>query len=115
MLARRRVDARIHGRVKHRLGRRADYGESICGCQPRPARRVLYWYQTARRAVAGEWASKFWLVADAVRDRRTDTALVRIVVEDAPANNWGSDQRATRTAADFARAVYPVLREQLPR
>ncbi len=75
---------------------------------------VLYWYQTARRVVASEWASKFWLVADAVRDRRTDTALVRIVVEDMPASNWGSDQRATGMAADFARAVYPVLRGQLP-
>ncbi len=76
---------------------------------------VLYWYQTARRAIAGEWASKFWLVADAVRDRRTDAALVRIVVEDAPPNQPASDQLATRMAVDFARAVYPVLHEQLPR
>jgi len=72
---------------------------------------VLYWYQTARRTTAGEWASKFWLVADALGRRRTDTALVRIVVEDAP----GGDERATRTAVDFARAVYPLLRERLPR
>lgn len=76
---------------------------------------VLYWYQTARRAIAGEWASKFWLVAGALRDRRTDTALVRIVVEEAPADQRGSGQRATRIAADFARAVYPLLRERLPR
>jgi EpsI family protein len=72
---------------------------------------VLYWYQTSRRAIAGEWASKLWLVADALRDRRTDTALVRIVVESAP----GQDDRATLTAANFARSVYPLLREQLPR
>ncbi len=72
---------------------------------------ILYWYQTSRRAIAGEWASKFWLVADAFRDRRTDTALVRIVVESQP----GDDDRATRTAVDFARSVYPVLREALPR
>jgi EpsI family protein len=72
---------------------------------------VLYWYQTSRRAIAGEWASKLWLVADAFRDRRTDTALVRIVVESQP----GGDGRATRAAADFARSAYPVLREELPR
>ena len=72
---------------------------------------VLYWYQTSRRAIAGEWSSKLWLVADAFRDRRTDTALVRIVVESQP----GSDDRATGTAADFARFVYPVLRDELPR
>jgi EpsI family protein len=72
---------------------------------------ILYWYQTSRRAIAGEWASKLWLVADALRDRRTDTALVRIVVESRP----GGDARATGTAADFARSAYPVLREELPR
>ena len=72
---------------------------------------ILYWYQTSRRAIAGEWASKLWLIADALRDRRTDTALVRIVVESQP----GGDDRATRTAVDFARSVYPVLREELPR
>jgi EpsI family protein len=71
---------------------------------------VLYWYQTPRRATAGEWSSKFWLVADALRDRRTDTALVRIVVESAPDN-----ERATFTAADFTRSVYPVLVHELPR
>ena len=75
---------------------------------------VLYWYQTSRRTTAGEWASKFWLVADALRSRRTDTALVRVVVEDRPGSDAGATQ-ATRTAADFARAAYPVLRGQLPR
>ena len=76
---------------------------------------ILYWYQTSRRATAGEWASKFWLVADAIRDRRTDTALVRIVVESTPASDRGGDQRATTTATAFARAVYPLLVHQLPR
>lgn len=72
---------------------------------------VLYWYQTSRRAIAGEWASKLWLVAGALRDRRTDTALVRIVVEVQP----GNDEGATARAADFARSVYPALLDQLPR
>jgi EpsI family protein len=71
---------------------------------------ILYWYQTSRRAIAGEWASKVWLVADAVRDGRTDTALVRIVVDSQP----GGDDRATGTAVDFVRSVYPTLREELP-
>ena len=71
---------------------------------------ILYWYQTSRRAIAGEWASKFWLVADALRDRRTDTALVRIVVD----SQEGGDDRATGTATNFARSVYPMLREDLP-
>jgi len=75
---------------------------------------VLYWYQTPRRAIAGEWSSKFWLVAGALRDRRTDTALVRIVVESPPDNNRSSDERATSVAADFTRSLYPVLVRELP-
>ncbi len=70
---------------------------------------VLYWYQTPRRAIAGEWAAKLWLVADALRDRRTDTALVRVVA-------WpgeGGDAAATAVAMGFARDLYPLLRECL--
>jgi len=72
---------------------------------------VLYWYQTPRRAVAGEWAAKVWLVIDALRDRRTDTALVRVVV---PVTR-DDDTKALRAAADFVAAAYPQLRECLPR
>ena len=71
---------------------------------------VLYWYQTPRRAIAGEWAAKFWLVPDAIRYRRTDTSLVRVVV-------WSthtSDNAATATAKDFAATLYPQLRARLP-
>jgi len=71
---------------------------------------VLYWYQNSRRVIAGEWAAKFWIVADSLRNKRTDTALVRVVA-------WSTnetDESATRTAAGFARNLYPALREYLP-
>jgi EpsI family protein len=71
---------------------------------------VLYWYQAPRRVTAGEWESKFWVVADALRDRRTDTSLVRIVTWPAP----GKDEAATAAAIQLARDVYPLLRKQLP-
>jgi EpsI family protein len=72
---------------------------------------VLYWYQTPRRVLAGEWESKFWLIPDAFRDHRTDTALVRVVA-------WtpkGQEGEATANAVDFAQNSYPVLRTLLPR
>src|ERR1700735_4082617 len=72
---------------------------------------VLYWYQGWRRVTAGEWAAKFWLVADALRDKRTDTALVRVVAQ----SGDGGDQAATAAATAFARSLYPLLRENLPR
>lgn len=71
---------------------------------------VLYWYQTPRRVMAGEWAAKFWLVPDAILYRRTDTSLIRVVV-------WSThtgDEAATAAASAFARDLYPVLRAQLP-
>jgi len=72
---------------------------------------VLYWYQTPQRAIASEWASKFWVLADALRRNRTDTALVRIIVW----SSAGGDRAATETAQNFAQGLYPLLREQLPR
>jgi EpsI family protein len=68
---------------------------------------VVYWYQSPRRVVASEWAAKFWLIPDSLRDRRTDTSLVRVTV-------WqgeGQDQ----AAADLAARVYGTLRMLLPR
>jgi EpsI family protein len=73
---------------------------------------VLYWYQTPRRAIASEWAAKAWLVADALRDKRTDTALVRVIAWSA---GGGRDEAATTVATGFARELYPRLREYLPR
>jgi EpsI family protein len=70
---------------------------------------VLYWYQTPRRAIASEWAAKLWLVADALRDRRTDTALVRVIAWPGP----GGAAAATTAAMGFAREMYPLLRECL--
>jgi EpsI family protein len=74
---------------------------------------VLYWYQTPRRVIADDWAfsTKLWLVADAWRDKRTDTALVRVMA-------WPADGRyegATTAAMEFARKLYPRLCEYLPR
>ena len=71
---------------------------------------ILYWYQTPRRTIAGEWEAKSWILVDALRDHRTDVALVRIVV---PSFNL-QDKVATDAAAEFARTVYPVLRRELP-
>lgn len=72
---------------------------------------VLYWYQTSRRVVASEWESKFWTVWDALADRRTDIALVRVVTWP----NGGDYRKATTDGLTFARQMYPALRGALPR
>ena len=71
---------------------------------------VLYWYQTPRRVTSGEWESKFWIALDALRDHRTDTALVRVLAW----SSMGKDNLATQNAAQLARDLFPILRKQLP-
>lgn len=70
---------------------------------------VLYWYQTQERIIASEYWAKFWLVADGVRHKRTDGALIRIwtTAED-------GEHAAETRATQFARQVYPQLLEFLP-
>jgi len=58
---------------------------------------VLYWYQTPYRVVASEWAAKFWLAADALRYNRTDTTLVRVVVQ-----VEGAEEAGRNAAVRFA-------------
>ncbi|MEQ1947606.1 MAG: exosortase C-terminal domain/associated protein EpsI [Bryobacteraceae bacterium] len=71
---------------------------------------VLYWYQSRERVIADEYKAKFWVVMDAMRLNRTDTALVRIVVPVVERD----EEAATRTASDFVRALYKPLRLHLP-
>ena len=71
---------------------------------------VLYWYQSRNRVIASEYWAKFWLVADAIRYRRSDTSLVRVVV---PMESSDPD-RATKTAVDFIQALFPDLLRQFP-
>ena len=71
---------------------------------------VLYWYQSRDRAIASEYTAKFWVVVDAMRLNRTDTALVRVVV---PIVNR-DEGAAAKSATDFVKAFYGTLREYLP-
>jgi len=70
---------------------------------------VLYWYQSHGRIVASEYWAKFWLVADALKRRPTDGAMIRI---------WttASDGEATAQAraVGFAHLVYLQVAEFLP-
>jgi EpsI family protein len=71
---------------------------------------VLYWYQTQNRVVASEYMAKIYLVTDAIRYNRTDTALVRVVCPVAR----GDEESATRRAVDFVKAAFGELKKQLP-
>jgi EpsI family protein len=72
---------------------------------------VLYWYQSHNRIVASEYRAKMFVVADAIRYNRTDTALVRVI---SPILNGQRDQ-ALQANVEFVKDMFPILREFLPR
>jgi EpsI family protein len=70
---------------------------------------VLYWYQSHGRTVASDYASKAYLVIDALRLHRSDGALVRVITP------LGSREvTADRAAAEFVRVLRPMLDGYLP-
>jgi EpsI family protein len=71
---------------------------------------VLYWYQSRDRVVADEFKAKFWVMRDAIRLNRTDTALVRVIV---PIANQDEAQ-AEAAASDFVKSFYSTLLGYLP-
>lgn len=72
---------------------------------------VMYWYQSRDRTVASEYKAKVFVVADAMRLNRTDTALVRVIV-DIPAGS--PMESAQAKAEEFIRSSFGSIRKQLP-
>jgi EpsI family protein len=70
---------------------------------------MLYWYQGRGRAVASEYWDKVYTVLDSIRLRRSDGAMVRVLV---PVR--GSEERALETANAFAAQVAPNLAPYVP-
>jgi len=70
---------------------------------------VLYWYQSHGRIVASEYLAKILLIADGLKNRPTNGALVRIWTSAAD-----GEASAQARAVDFARRVYPQIEEFLP-
>lgn len=71
---------------------------------------VLYWYQSHNRVVASEYSAKIYTVTDSIRYNRSDTSLVRVVVN----VNDGNTQKATQTAVSFVQAFFQPLKQYLP-
>jgi EpsI family protein len=70
---------------------------------------VMYWFQGRGRVVASEYANKAFLLVDAIRQRRTDGALVRVTV---PMRADGP--HADRAATAFVASLQPELTGWLP-
>jgi EpsI family protein len=71
---------------------------------------VIYWYQTATRTVANEYLAKLYLIWDAIRHKRSDTAMVRVIVPVV----GGDVGKAERAAREFSVQVYTALAGHFP-
>jgi EpsI family protein len=73
---------------------------------------VLYWYWAHNRAVASEYAAKFYLISDSIRMHRTDGSLVRVTT---PIAENESVESAQQTLLSFSSNVVPLLNTYVPR
>ena len=73
---------------------------------------VVYWYWAHNRAVASEYAAKFYLVTDSIRMHRTDGSLVRLSMPIAPGQSIESAQEVLLA---WAGRVVPLLNTYVPK
>ena len=68
---------------------------------------VIYWYQNHKRAWSEESQTKFQILRDFFADRRSDVALVRVVMPlTGPA---GQEEQLFRSGAAFAKEIHPLV------
>ena len=70
---------------------------------------LVYWYQGRGRSVASEYWDKVYTVWDSIGRRRSDGAMVRVLV---PIQR--SEEEAMKLAADLAARVVPELPRYVP-
>jgi exosortase D (VPLPA-CTERM-specific) len=72
---------------------------------------VLYWFKQRNRVLTDEYAVKAYLLWDALTQRRTDGALIRL---SAPVRAGESEVGVERRLAAFAALVHPLLKTYVP-
>lgn len=70
---------------------------------------LIYWYQGRGRVVASEYWGKIYTVIDSVRERRSDGAMIRVLV---PIGK--SEPEAISVATDLASQAAPLLPAYVP-
>jgi exosortase D (VPLPA-CTERM-specific) len=73
---------------------------------------TLYWYHGRGRVVASEYWGKVYTVEDAVFRRRTDGALVRVMLP--VEERAGGEQRALEEGLNFVQRLMPELPRSIP-
>lgn len=72
---------------------------------------VIYWYQAHGRSIPNEYVARAYMVADAIREDRTDGALVRVITQIAPTETVAD---ARKRAVRFTSLMAPMLPRFIP-
>ena len=72
---------------------------------------VYYWFQQRGRDITNEYAVKWYLLEDAILEKRTDGALVRLTTAVRPGEAVST---AEARLNDFAKSVAPLLPHYIP-
>lgn len=72
---------------------------------------VYYWFQERGKTIASEYAVKWHMLVDSIKQNRTDGALVRLTARLGPHENV---EVADKVLKDFARQVTPILPAYIP-
>jgi EpsI family protein len=73
---------------------------------------AFYWYQGRGRIVAGDYLGRFLIMRDALLIRRTDGALVRVIIP--IADNAEAESRSRAAGLDFVATLVPMLSDYIP-
>jgi EpsI family protein len=73
---------------------------------------VIYWFQAHNRAVANEYWSKYYLIADSIRMNRSDGALVRLIT---PMYRQETPDAAQARILGVGSQIIPHLDRVIPR
>lgn len=71
---------------------------------------LVYWYEGRGRRVASEYWGKIYTVIDSAKSRRSDGAMVRVLV-----SMGETDKVAVKTATEFASQIAPLLSAYVPK
>ena len=74
-------------------------------------RLVLYWYWAHNRVVASEYAAKFYLVVDSIRERRSDGSMIRVTTRLGPHESVDAGQERL---LKLAGQVVPLINRYVP-
>ena len=73
---------------------------------------VYYWFQQRNRVITNEYLVKWYLFIDALKENRTDGAMVRLTTPVGPGEDL---ELADKRLIEYAKHIQPLMDQYIPR